>query len=54
MTLADIDALINVSIRGVVIATQEALVHMSTADALSISVAVWQTAWRCRVSPSTP
>ena len=29
MTLADIDALINVNIRGVVIATQEALVHMS-------------------------
>ena len=28
MTLADIDALINVNIRGVVIATQEALVHM--------------------------
>ncbi|MDI3428056.1 3-oxoacyl-ACP reductase family protein [Enterobacter sp. V87_3] len=29
MTLADIDALINVNIRGVVIAIQEALVHMS-------------------------
>ena len=29
MTLADIDALINVNIRGVVIATQEALVHMA-------------------------
>lgn len=29
MTLADIDALINVNIRGVVIATREALVHMA-------------------------
>ncbi|CAM6725361.1 2,3-dihydro-2,3-dihydroxybenzoate dehydrogenase [Enterobacter intestinihominis] len=29
MTLADIDALMNVNIRGVVIAIQEALVHMS-------------------------
>ncbi|RCU04668.1 SDR family NAD(P)-dependent oxidoreductase, partial [Acinetobacter baumannii] len=29
MTLADIDALINVNIRGVVIATQEALEHMA-------------------------
>jgi NAD(P)-dependent dehydrogenase (short-subunit alcohol dehydrogenase family) len=29
LTIADIDAMINVNIRGVVLTTQEALVHMS-------------------------
>ena len=54
MTLADIDALINVNIRGVVIAIRRKRWCIClTADASSTSAAVWRTAWRSRGSPST-
>ncbi len=43
MTLADIDALINVNIRGVVIATRKRWCIWSMADESSTSAAVWLT-----------
>lgn len=53
MTLADIDALINVNIRGVVIAIQRRWCICPTAAASSTSAAVWLTAWRSRASRFT-
>lgn len=54
MTLADIDALINVNIRGVVIATGKRWCIWPMADVSSTSAAVWLTAWPCRASRFTP
>ncbi len=53
MTLADIDALINVNIRGVVIAIRRRWCICQTAGASSTSAAVWLTAWRSRASRFT-
>lgn len=54
MTLADIDALINVNIRGWSSPPVKRWCIWPMADGSSISAAVWLTAWPCRASRFTP
>lgn len=54
MTLADIDALINVNIRGWSSPPRKRWCIWPMADVSSTSAAVWLTAWPCRASRFTP